>query len=221
MKSGECEPDLAPVTERLHSVWRESVEASPAVEQVRKSLRLHRHKMGEISEELSNAERWEKVLRAKHSGIEEQLKPALLKFAEKVERNETVEEEDIEINLVAGKWRNVLTVLSHNVERVTGMERGQLTRLVMTVMKVRDVLTDRHPELEEAVVTVQDLGARVLQQLGGDRIVWSGLSDWEAEIVRQVVPQLEGVPRFVVRIIDQMMLELERKQQGEGIAGDI
>ena len=68
---------------------------------------------------------------------------------------------------------------------------------------------------------VQNLAARVLKQLGSDRIVWSGLSGWEAEIVRKVVPQIQRIPMFVVRIIDWQMMELEKREEGPRMAGHV
>ena len=116
---------------------------------------------------------------------------------------------------------NIVIVLKYKEERVTNLERGQLVRFVMTVVKVRDAITDRHPELEEAVEIVQNLAVRVLKQMGSDRIVWSGLSGWEAEIVRKVVPQIKGIPMFVIRIIDCQMMELEKREEGPRMAGHV
>ena len=138
-----------------------------------------------------------------------------------VEKYEDIEKGAIVKVLAAGKWKDIVIVLKHKEERVTDLERGQLVRFVMTVLKVRDAITDRHPELEEAVEIVQNIAARVLKQMGSDRIVWSGLSGWEAEIVRKVVPQIEGIPMFVIRIIDWQMMELDKREEGPQMARHI
>ena len=221
MKSSNSSLDLFPVTQRLNREWNETVESSPKVKEMRKSLRLHKLKMNEISEELGTAEKWERELRAKYLSIQEGLKPGIMKFAQMVENDEDIEKGDIERILSAGKWKDIVIVLKHKEERVTDLERGQLVRFVMTVLKVRDAITDRHPELEEAVEIIQNLAARVLKQMGSDRIVWSGLSGWEAEIVRKVVPQIEGIPMFVIRIIDWQMIKLNKREKGLRKAGHV
>ena len=142
----------------------------------------------------------------------------MMKFAQMVENDEDIGKEDIEKILAAGKWKDIVIVLKYKEERVTDLERGQLVRFVMTVVKVRDAITSLYPELEEAVEIVQNLAVRVLKQMGSDRIVWSGLSGWEAEIVRKVVPQIKGIPMFVIRIIDCQMMELEKREEGPQMA---
>ena len=221
MMSSNSSLDLFPVTQRLNREWNEKIESSLKVKQIRKSLRLHKLKMNEISEELGTAEKWERELRAKYDSIQEGLKPGMMKFAQMVENDEDIGKEDIEKILAAGKWKDIVIVLKHKEERVTNLERGQLVRFVMTVVKVRDAITSLYPELEEAVEIVQNLAVRVLKQMGSDRIVWSGLSGWEAEIVRKVVPQIKGIPMFVIRIIDWQMMELEKREEGTRMAGHV
>jgi hypothetical protein len=63
------------------------------------------------------------------------------------------------------------------------------------------------------LVQVHDMVGRVIRQLG--RGSWAGLSTWEAEIVRQVVQELDGVPDFAARIVDQLLRDVERGQSGE------
>ena len=108
MKSSNSSLDLFPVTQRLNREWNETVESSPKVKEMRKSLRLHKLKMNEISEELGTAEKWERELRAKYLSIQEGLKPVMMKFAQMVEKDEDIENEYIEKVVAAGKWKAVL-----------------------------------------------------------------------------------------------------------------
>ena len=91
MKSSNSSLELFPVTQRLNREWSEKVESSSKVKQIRKSLRLHKLKMNEISEELGTAEKWERELRAKYHSIQEGLKPGIMKFAQMVENDEDIE----------------------------------------------------------------------------------------------------------------------------------
>ena len=118
MKSSHSHSDLSPVTQRLNREWNDKVESSAKVKQIRKSLRLHKLKMNEISEELGTAEKWERELRAKYLSIQEALKPGMMKFAQMVEKDEDIEKEDIEKVLAAGKCKDIVIILKHKEERV-------------------------------------------------------------------------------------------------------
>jgi hypothetical protein len=216
MTEADPEPGSA-VAARLHGVWRQQVEASHEVEQARLGLQFHRRKMREMSEELSSAVTWERELQDRCLGLEETVKPVLLRISDKVERDEVIEEKEIEECLAVNTGSDITTVLSHKVERVVQMERSQLVRLTMTILKVRDGLVNKQPEQEETVVHVQELAERVIRQMGRNTIVWIGLTDWEAQIVRQLVPLVEGVPSFIARIVDQM---LGRRREDNMVVAD-
>ena len=47
----------------------------------------------------------------------------------------------------------------------------------------------------------------VLAHLGRPTISWCELTDWEAETCRQLVRELEGVPVFVVRLLDTILAQ--------------
>ena len=72
--------------------------------------------------------------------MEGQLKPPILRFLEKVEAGEVVEEHLLE---EVGEWRGVTRVLGEMVGRVGHMGRAELVRLVQTLLRVRGTLQAR------------------------------------------------------------------------------
>ena len=54
---------------------------------------------------------------------------------------------------------------------------------------------------------VQEMAQSVLNQLGRPTINWCELADWEAKIFRQLVREVEGVPAFVVRLLDTILAQ--------------
>ena len=49
------------------------------------------------------------------------------------------------------------------------------------------------------------MATSVLNSLGRPTIMWSDLSDWEAKVFRQLIREVEGVPTFVVRLLDTVL----------------
>jgi hypothetical protein len=209
----EIESEHVSLMARLQSLWERQVGASVEVQQARLNLEFHRRKVKKLSEESGNAESWEKVLEAKCSRLEEELKPSLLRFSKRLKKDDVIKEELVAECLDNKDWKDMVEILDLKVGRVVLMGRSSLIRLAKTVLLVRDGLLTRHPEQEESLVQVHDMVGRVIRQLG--RGSWAGLSIWEAEIVRQVVQELDGVPDFAARIVDQLLRDVERGQSGE------
>ena len=46
-----------------------------------------------------------------------------------------------------------------------------------------------------------------------DRGSWTELSSCEAGILRQVVQEVEGIPRLVARIVDQLLEDVETRSK--------
>ena len=53
----------------------------------------------------------------------------------------------------------------------------------------------------------------VLKQLGRPTINWNELSDWEAKVLKQIIRGVEGVPKFVVRMLDQILTKVIRDSE--------
>ena len=60
------------------------------------------------------------------------------------------------------------------------------------------------------------MAGRVLDHLGRPTINWTELSDWEAEVFRQLVREVEGVPAFLARLLETILSEtVERSRNNE------
>ena len=60
------------------------------------------------------------------------------------------------------------------------------------------------------------MAERILDHLGRPAIIWTELSDWEAKVFRQLVREVEGVPAFLVRLLDTILSQtVERGRNNE------
>ena len=195
---------------RLVQRWSAAVAASPQVLRARDGLQLHRGKVRRLMEELATAEAWGKELQARCTRMEANLKPPILRFMEKVEVGELVEEHLL-MEMGVGEWRVVIRVLEEMVARARGhMGRAELVRLVQTLLGVRRFLQGlgEGEQVEGAEGRVVELASKVLKHLGRGDLQWVGMEEWEAEVVRQVVGSVAGVPTFVARILGQTLGEV-------------
>ena len=187
--------------------WEEEVARSPAVLRARDAklrqqlqLRCRRAELGRLEEQLLELE-------ATCHRLEAALKPPGLKFLEKVQAGEVVEE-GLVAEVGVGEWRMMITVLGEVVERPGRMGRVGLVRLVDTMLKVRKLLLT---EVEEVEGVVEKLVVRVLDKLGRQDLQWAGMEEWEVEVVRQLVTELRALPTFVRRVTEQVLGEVARR----------
>ena len=143
--------------------------------------------------------------------MEEELKPSLLKFRDKLKENFLVEERIIKECLSSEDWQDTTKILYHETQSRAHLERSSLTKMLKTVFLVRDSLLTEHPEDETNVNQVNQIARSVLKQL--DRGSWSELASCEAGILRQVVQEVEGIPRLVARIVDQLLEDVETRSK--------
>ena len=153
----------------------------------------------------------------KACSLKERLKPPLLKLKDRLERSETVQESLVRECVESHGGREMVLLLAARVERAlraAQTKRGQLVRLADTVLVVRSCL---HGVGQEEEAQMQDLARRLLRELARADIYWVGMEAWEAEIMRQLVTEVSGVPRFVARILDQLLEEVARGKGHDGI----
>ena len=217
MNVSKNEPSQTALIARLQQQWEEKLAASSEVREARSSLEFHRRKIQKLEEELSSARGWEGELEVKACSLKERLKPPLLKLKDRLERSEAVQESLVRECLDSHGWREVVLLLAARVERAAQLERGQLVRLADTVLLVRNCL---HGEGQEGA-EVQDLARRLLRELARADIYWVGMEAWEAEIMRQLVTEVSGVPRFVARILDQLLEEVARGKGQDGVNREV
>ena len=148
-------------------------------------------------------------------GIQEKVKPALMKFCSQLDREEGVDEAVTEETMAETDWAKVLVALKKRVAKVERMDRSQLVGLVKTVLDVRGYLMEK--EYQEGVQTMQEMAKTILKQMGRSSIDWMGMKEWEIKVARLLIKEVEGVPGFVARIVDQLLVRMEVVgQEGTG-----
>ena len=195
----------------LQGEWQRKINSSPEVKQARLSLEFHKRKMRQLQEELTSAEVWETELEERLKGIQEKVKPALMKFCSQLDREEGVDEAVTEETMAETDWAKVLVALKKRVAKVERMDRSQLVGLVKTVLDVRGYLMEK--EYQEGVQTMQEMAKTILKQMGRSSIDWMGMKEWEIKVARLLIKEVEGVPGFVARMVDQLL------KRGEGELG--
>ena len=57
------------------------------------------------------------------------------------------------------------------------------------------------------------MAGSVLKHLARPSINWDELSDWEAKVLRVIIRDVEGIPVFVFRIVDQILSKTIRDSE--------
>ena len=191
--------------------WERRKSSSPEVSQARLNLQFHKRKMRQLHEELTSAEVWETELEVRLKRVEDKVQPPLMKFFSQVEREEGVEQQVVEESMEGEDWKEVVKIVKSRVTKVEQMGRTQLVGLVKTVFSVRNCLVEK--ECQEGVETMQGMARSILKQIGRSTIDWREMKGWEVEVVRQLIKEVEGIPGFVARMVDQLL------KRGEGELG--
>jgi hypothetical protein len=118
----------------------------------------------------------------------------------------------IEDSMAENDWKQVTSVLKKRMMEVDQMERSQLVGLVRTVLGVRNWLVEK--EGQEGVETMQEMARTILKQMGRPTIEWGDMKGWEVTVVRMLIREVEGVPGFVARMVDQLLSRMDEVGQG-------
>ena len=190
-------------TIRLQSEWKKRIASSPEVKRAGSNLEFHRRKIRKMHEELSVAEQWEKELEKRLEIAEQNVKPSILKFAEEFERSNLVEESVVEATLDEDELERLISMMRKKAVAMLEMDGSQLLGLIKTILVVRDGLLGKGNQ--DGVDIMQQMAGDVMKQLGKSDIDWLQMSPWEANLVRLLVKQVEGVPAFVSKMMDQFL----------------
>ena len=190
-------------TNSLTSEWRKRIASSPEAKLATDNLEFHKRKVRKITEELHVAEEWEKELGRRLKTVEEKVKPPLLKIAESFEKSNEVEESFLEAAIKEEDQDRLLAMLRKKALAMDTMDRAQLLAFIKTLLSVRNCLLDK--EQERGVEMMQEMASGVLKQLGRVSIDWLEVSEWEAGLLKRVIKEVEGVPGFVARMLDQFL----------------
>ena len=156
-----------------------------------------------MTEELHVAEEWEKELVRRLKTTEENVKPPLLKIAESFEKSNEVEDSFLEAAIKEEDQERLLAMLRKKALAIDTMDRAQLLAFIKTLLSVRNCLVEK--EQERGVEMMQEMASGVLKQLGRVSIDWMEVTEWEAELLRRLINEVEGVPAFVAKMLDQFL----------------
>ena len=188
----------------FQSDWRKRITNSPEAKQAKINLEFHRRKIRQIQEELTQASVWEKELEKRLHNIEEKVKPPLLKFSEQIEDTGTVEESIVEESIMEEDSEKLIGLLRRKAIAMDKLNRSQLLGFLKTVLNVRNKFLEK--DNNHGVDVMQEMASSVLKHMGRITINWVEMSSWEAEFVRQLVREVEQVPVFIARIMDQFLV---------------
>lgn len=186
--------------------WERRKSSSPEVRQARLNMEFHRRKMRQLQEELTSAEVWETELEDRLGRVEDKVRPPIMKFCTQMEKEEGVDQLVVEETLGESDWKDVARIVKKRVLIVDQMERIKLVGLVRTVLGVRNCLVEK--ECQEGVEAMQEMARSILRQMGRNTIDWGEMKSWEVEVVRQLIKEVEGVPGFVAKMVDQLLDKL-------------
>ena len=188
------------------SDWKKRITNSPEAKQAKLNLEFHRRKIRQMHEELSQATVWEKELEKRLHNIEERVKPPLLKFSEQIEDTGTVEDSIIEESVTEDDSDKLIALLRTKAIAMDKLNRPQLLGFLKTVLNVRSKFLEKDDN--HGVDVMQEMASSVLKHMGRITINWVEMSNWETEFVRQLVREVEHVPVFITRIMDQLLVNL-------------
>ena len=186
-------------TSLLELQWREQMEQSIEVQDVTDRLGLAKFSVRGLELRVGEAVGREKDLEEHCKRVEEILRPTLLVIRHKIERGERVEVDMVRECLVRHPWGEVLEVLKHQVEEMK-QERGKLVRLLDSLRRMATVVDNERRK------DVMDLIRSLVRRLGAREISWEGMEGWEKEAVRMLVAGIQGIPKFVSVILDQLLV---------------
>ena len=194
------------MTDSFQNEWRKRVASSPEAKKAADNLDFHKRKVRKMHEELGVAEQWEKELQRRLTSVEEKLKPPIMKVVESLETSYQIEETILEAAVNEEDHERLVSVLRKKALAMDTMDRAQLLAFIKTLLSVRNCLLER--EQERGVEMMQEMASGVLKQLGRVSIDWLEVSEWEAGLLRRLIKEVEGVPAFVAKMLDQFLVNV-------------
>jgi len=196
---------------RLNTEWKTRIENSPEAKKAKLNLNYHRKKIQQMHEEFSRAEAWEKELENRLKNIEESVKPPFLILTEQLESPRPVDDSIIEASINEEDPEQLISLLRTKSMTMKQMDRSQLLGFVKTTIDVRNNFLEK--DNQHGVGVMQELASGVLKQLGRGSIDWKNLTPWEANLLKMIILEVEGVPGFIVKFMEQMLTNIQTQDQ--------
>ena len=186
----------------LQEEWRRRIANNVEAKRASDELKFHKTKVRKMREDLGVAEEWEKELQRRLNNVEKKLEPSLRKIVESFESYNQIEESILE-EAVTEDHERLVAVLRKKALAMDEMDRAQLLAFVKTLLSVRDCLLEK--EQDQGVEIMQKMASGVLRQLSRVSINWLEVREWEAGLLRRLIREVEGVPTFMARMVDQFL----------------
>ena len=186
----------------LQEEWRRRIANNVEAQRASDELKFHKTKVRKMREELGVAEEWERELQRRLANVEKKLEPPIKKIIESFETSNQIEESILE-EAVTEDHERLVAVLRKKALAMDEMDRAQLLAFIKTLLSVRDSLLEK--EQDRGVEIMQEMASGVLRQLGRVSIDWLEVSEWEAGLLRRLIREVEGVPFFLARMVDQFL----------------
>ena len=186
----------------LQEEWRRRIANNVEAKRASDELKFHKTKVRKMREELGVAEEWEKELQRRLNNVEKKLEPSPRKIVESFESYNQIEESILE-EAVTEDHERLVAVLRKKALAMDEMDRAQLLAFVKTLLSVRDCLLEK--EQDQGVEIMQKMASGVLRQLSRVSINWLEVREWEAGLLRRLIREVEGVPTFMARMVDQFL----------------
>ena len=186
----------------LQEEWRRRIANNVEAKRASDELKFHKTKVRKMREDLGVAEEWEKELQRRLNNVEKKLEPSPRKIVESFESYNQIEESILE-EAVTEDHERLVAVLRKKALAMDEMDRAQLLAFVKTLLSVRDCLLEK--EQDQGVEIMQKMASGVLRQLSRVSINWLEVREWEAGLLRRLIREVEGVPTFMARMVDQFL----------------
>ena len=197
----------------LNSEWKNRIESSPEAKKAKFNLEFHRKKINRMHEEMSQAEAWEKELERRFKNVKEQVKPPLLILTEQLETSKPVDDSIIEASINENDPEKLISLFRRKAMSMKEMNRSELLGFVKTVLGVRNGFLMK--DNQYCVGVLQEIASGALKQLGRATINWQDLNSWEADFMKLLILEVEGVPGFISRFMEQILTQMGTQSQGQ------
>ena len=194
---------IASMSDSFQNEWRKRIASSPEAKKASDHLDFHKRKVRKMHEELGVAEEWERELQRRLASVEEKLKPPIMRIVESLETSYQIEESFLEDAVNEDDHERLVSVLRKKSLTMDKMDRTQLLAFIKTLLSVRNCLLEK--EQDRGVEMMQEMASGVLKQLGRVSIDWLEVNEWEAGLLRRLMKEVEGVPAFLARMVDQFL----------------
>jgi len=117
----------------------------------------------------------------------------------------------IEASINEGEPERLISLLRRKGKSMQQMDLSELLGFVKTTIDVRNGFLEKGNE--HGVGVMQDIASGVLKLLGRKTIDWQDLTPWEANFMKMLISEVDGVPGFIVKFMEQVLTHMGSQAQ--------